>query len=130
MSVAILDDGAVFKHWGVLIEKPKAAESILLQVMGSDGRFRYEPETGDVRDSTTRTLVELVYLCDVDVTEISSIETVASRVTVHSEIRGWNCQDYVLDLLDALENEGIVYKEDAGYKSQKSLVRGKQEGFA
>lgn len=130
MSVAILDDGGVFKHWGIFIEKPKAEESVLLQVMGSDGRFRYEPETKDVRNSSTRTLEELVYLCDVDVAEISSIETVASKVTVHSEIRGWNCQDYVLDLLDALENEEIVDKEDAGYKSQKSLVRGKQEGFA
>lgn len=127
MSVAIHHDGEFYKHWGILIENPEGPESILLQVMGSDGRLRYEPETKDIRTSSA--LVELVYLCDVDKTKIGSIETVARKVTVQSEIKGWNCQDYVLDLLDALENEAIVDKEDVGYQNQKNLVRGRQDGL-
>ena len=126
--VAIHDDGGVYKHWGIFIDEPQEAEKLLLHVKGSDGRFRYEPEMKDARRS--RSLVELVYLCDVDVAKTSSIKTVASKVPVHNEIRGWNCQDYVLDLLDALEDGAIVNNQDAGYKKQKNLVRGKQEGLA
>ncbi|CAI7615675.1 unnamed protein product [Penicillium viridicatum] len=98
------------------------------RVAGSDGRFRYELETRDVRRSEG--LLELRPLYDMDVAEINSIKTVASQVTVHNEIRGWNCQDYVLDLLKALEKEEIVNSKDARYKKQKDLLYGKQEGLA
>ncbi|KAJ5542940.1 hypothetical protein N7535_005362 [Penicillium sp. DV-2018c] len=103
------------------------AEKLLLHVKGSDGRFHYEPETKDARRS--KSLVELLYLCDVEVAKTSSIKTIASKITVHNEIRGWNCQDYVLDLLDALEDGAIVDNQDADYREQKSLLRGKQEGL-
>ncbi|KAJ5209140.1 hypothetical protein N7449_003519 [Penicillium cf. viridicatum] len=98
------------------------------KVAGSGGRFRYELETTDVRRSGR--LMELLPLYDVDVAEISSIKTVASQVTVHNEIRGWNCQDYILDLLEALETEAIVNSKDARYKKQKDWLHGKQEGLA
>ncbi|KAJ5795720.1 uncharacterized protein N7518_004260 [Penicillium psychrosexuale] len=126
--VAISVSEGVYKHWGVFIDAPQEEDKIFLQVAGSDGRFRYELEATDVRQSER--LVELLFLYDMDVTEINSIQTVASQVTVHNEIRGWNCQDYVLDLLEALEKEGIVNGKDAGYKKQKDLLHGKQEGLA
>jgi hypothetical protein len=122
-----ISDG-VYKHWGVFIDAPKEEDKILLQVTGSDGRFRYELETRDVRKSEK--LVELFPLYDVDLAKINSIKSIASQVTVHNEIRGWNCQDYVLDLLEALEKEAIVNNTDASYKKQKSLLHGKQEGLA
>ncbi|KAJ5513949.1 hypothetical protein N7463_003501 [Penicillium fimorum] len=75
-------------------------------------------------------LVELLHLYDMDVAKINTIKTVASQVTVHNEIRGWNCQDYVLDLLEALEKEAIVNSKDASYKKQKNLLHEKQEGLA
>ncbi|CAG8887683.1 unnamed protein product [Penicillium egyptiacum] len=126
--VAISIGDGVYKHWGVSIDAPREEDKIFLQVAGSDGRFRYEMETTDVRLSER--LVELLPLYDVDVAKIDSIKTVASQVTVHNEIRGWNCQDYVLDLLEALEKEAIVNSKDAGYKKQKNLLQKKQEGLA
>ncbi|KAJ5486972.1 hypothetical protein N7530_001272 [Penicillium desertorum] len=125
--VAISISDGVYKHWGVFIDAPGEKDKIFLQVAGSDGRFRYEMETTDVRQSER--LVELLHLYDVDVAKINSIKTIASQVTVHNDIRGWNCQDYVLDLLEALEKEAIVNSKDAGYKTQKDLLQGKQEGL-
>ncbi|KAJ6187910.1 hypothetical protein N7519_002818 [Penicillium mononematosum] len=126
--VAISISDGVYKHWGVFIDAPGEEDKFFLQVAGSDGRFRYEMETTDVRQSER--LVELIHLYDVDVAKIDSIKTIASQVTVHNEIRGWNCQDYVLDLLEALEQEAIGNSKDAGYKTQKDFLQGKQEGLA
>lgn len=98
----------------------------MLQAKGSDGWFRYEPENRDARRS--RSLVELVYICDVDVAKVSMIKGVASKVPVKNVISGWNCQDYVLDLLDTLEEDEIVNK-NTGYQKQKTKVRAKQEGL-
>ncbi|KAJ5499598.1 hypothetical protein N7453_008649 [Penicillium expansum] len=126
--VAISASEGVYKHWGIFIDGPREKDKIFLQVAGSDGRFRYELETRDVRQSER--LVELLPLYDVNVAEINSIKTVASQVTIHNEVRGWNCQDYVLDLLEVLEKESIVNSKDARYKRQKDLLHGKQEGLA
>ncbi|KAJ5188832.1 hypothetical protein N7491_005153 [Penicillium cf. griseofulvum] len=126
--VAISISDGVYKHWGVFIDAPKEEDKVLLQVTGSDGRFRYELEATDVRKSER--LVELLPLYDVDLAKINSIKTIASQVTVRNEIRGWNCQDYVLDLMEALEKAAIVNNTDTSYKKQKNLLHGKQEGLA
>ncbi|GIK00058.1 hypothetical protein Aspvir_004073 [Aspergillus viridinutans] len=125
--VAIFKGGGIYKHWALFIDEPQADET-LLQVKGSDGRFRYEAEKRDARNS--QSLVELVYLCDVDVAKANRIRDVARKIPVHNEISGWNCQDYVLDLLNALENDGVLNSDDADYTEQKSYVEGKQEGLA
>ncbi|RHZ51901.1 hypothetical protein CDV55_103708 [Aspergillus turcosus] len=125
--VAIFQDDGVYKHWALFIDEPQADET-LLNVRGSDGRFRYEPEKRDDRHSET--LVEQVYLCEVDVAKANTIRDVARKVPVHNEISGWNCQDYVLDLLDELEESKVMDTEDEVYRRQKSYVQGKQEGLA
>lgn len=47
-----------------------------------------------------------------------------------NEIRGWNCQDFVLDLLDALEEEQVVDGVDEGYRLRRLGLQGMQEGLA
>lgn len=81
ISVAIYDDddGSIFKHWALAIEAPEDPhKTMLLQVMGSDGRFRYEPATADVRARPG--LIQQVYLTDAAATRLNSIKDVADRV--------------------------------------------------
>ncbi|EAW17756.1 uncharacterized protein NFIA_076890 [Aspergillus fischeri NRRL 181] len=125
--VAISDDGGVYKHWALFIDEPEADE-ILLNARGSDGGFRYETERRDVRHDES--LVELVYLCDVDVAKANTIRDIARTIPVHNEISGWNCQDYVLDLLDELEERKVMDSEDEVYRRQRTYIAGKQEGLA
>lgn len=132
ISVAIYDkddDGSIFKHWALAIEAPEDPhKTMLLQVMGSDGRFRYEPATADVRARPG--LIQQVYLTDAAAARLNSIRDVADRVPVCNEIRGWNCQDFVLDLLDALEEEQVVDGVDEGYRLRRLGLQGMQEGLA
>jgi hypothetical protein len=125
--VAISDDGGVYKHWALFIDQAEA-EATLLNVRGSDGRFRYETEKRDVRYDES--LVELVYLCDVDVAKANTIRNIARTIPVHNDISGWNCQDYVLDLLDELEERKVIDGEDELYRMQRTYVAVKQEGLA
>ncbi|KAK9642445.1 hypothetical protein HCH54_007879 [Aspergillus fumigatus] len=125
--VAISDDGGVYKHWALFLDEPEADET-LLNARGSDGRFRYETEKRDVRHD--QSLVELVYLCSVDVAKANMIRDIARSIPVHNEISGWNCQDYVLDLLDELEVRRVMGSEDEVYRMQRTFIAGKQEGLA
>lgn len=127
LFITIYEDDGVFKHWAIFIDADKAEDKTILQVMGSDGRFRYEPNASDARDLPG--LLELHFLCAVDVSKIDTIKDIAAKSPVQNEIKGWNCQDYVFDVLEVLERKGAVNAHDGTYRRQKNCLKGKQEGL-
>ncbi|KLJ09447.1 hypothetical protein EMPG_15137 [Blastomyces silverae] len=127
LYVALFDDGGVYKHWGLFIDGPTDAEKILLQIMGSSTRYRFDMENSNAHESAI--LSEIIHLCDVDNSKISAIKDAAENAVVHNEYPGYNCQDYVLELLDDLEEKDIIDKNEVNYKHNKRAVQGKQEGL-
>lgn len=81
----------------------------------------------DARQS--RSLSELVYLCDVPESKVSAIKDLAKNAPIHNEHKGYSCSDYVLELLGILEEEKIIDVEDKEYVKNKKALMGKQEGF-
>ncbi|KAJ6086130.1 hypothetical protein N7486_010411 [Penicillium sp. IBT 16267x] len=128
LYVAITQGDGAFKQWGLFIDEENQQNKTVLQVKGSDGRFRYEPETKDARNSPD--LIDLIYMCNVDVTKANDIKKIASGLAVLNDISGWNCQDYVLDLMEALEEKGVLDGRDGAYRRHIDFVRGIQEGLA
>lgn len=128
LHVAIYNDGGVYKHWSLFINGPTDAEQIILHVMGSSTRYRFEMRTSDARKSAS--LSELIHLCDVPVSKIGSIKDAAGKAPIHNQYPGYNCQDYVLELLDDLETKNVIDGKDAKYKNKKKVVKDKQEGLA
>lgn len=59
----------------------------------------------------------------------NAIEDAAENMTIHNEAPGYNCQDYVLELLDDLEERGFIDKEDADYRKNRMALERKQEGL-
>ncbi|KUL81569.1 hypothetical protein ZTR_09937 [Talaromyces verruculosus] len=127
LHVAIYNDGGVYKHWSLFIDGPTDDEKVLLHIMGSSTRYRFEMRNSNAR--TSASLSELIHLCDVDVSKIGPIKAAAGNAVIHNEFAGYNCQDYVLELLDDLEEKNIIDGHDANYKRKKSMVKAKQEGF-
>ncbi|WEW58266.1 hypothetical protein PRK78_003734 [Emydomyces testavorans] len=128
LYVAIDDDGSIFKHWALFIDAPHAQDKTVLQALGSAGRFRFESKNADAR--LYDTLVELFYVCDVDVARMNDVKQIAEQLPIRDSVAGWNCQDYVLDLLKALEGEGLVDGEEEGYRKRWSTLWHKQDGLA
>lgn len=127
LQVAIYNDQGVYKHWSLFFDGPSDDEKIIFHIMGSQNRYRYEKRVSDPRQSSS--LVELLSLCQVDTSSLGEIEELAGTAKIHNEFDGYNCQDYVLDLLKALENEGIIDKQDKNYRKQRGKLRSKQEGM-
>ena len=48
---------------------------------------------------------------------------------IHNQYPGYNCQDYVLELLDDLEGKGIVDGNDRGYRNMKEVLSSRQDGL-
>lgn len=100
----------------------------VFNAMGSDGRRRYESYSSlpQVPDPD---LVELFHIFDIEESQAGEIERCAEAIPVRNEVKGWNCQDYVMDLLGELEREGLVDSEDGGYMQRKKALEGKIEGL-
>ncbi|PGH28642.1 hypothetical protein GX50_08619 [[Emmonsia] crescens] len=127
LNVAIYNDSGIYKHWLFFIDGPTEAEKFIFQAMGTSGRYRFEMENLDAHKLLN--LSEMVHLCDVHTSEISAITDVAKAAVIHNEYPGYNCQDYVLELLDDLEEKNIIDGNNANYKKSKEAVKGKQEGL-
>lgn len=127
LYVTIHKGGGAYKHWRLHIEGPSERENIIYQIMGSSTRYRFETRQENCRQAED--LIEMIFLCDVDVGEIGTIEKLARAAVIHNEAPGYNCQDYVLELLDALEERRVVDGEEEGYRRSKKIVRGKVEGL-
>ncbi|KAJ6014861.1 hypothetical protein N7540_009452 [Penicillium herquei] len=103
-----------------------ANRKLLLYVEGFSKNFRFDRQFADPRDSET--FSELIHLCDVPVSHIAPIDQAAEEAEeaeVHNEFAGYNCQDYVLELLDDLEARKLLNGKDTQYKKQKALVASK-----
>lgn len=127
LYVAIYNDGGVFKHWSLFVDGPSAEEKVIFHIMGSSQRYRHESRQSNARQSAS--LLEMVPLCRIETSKLSDIEAAAQNTVIHNEAPGYNCQDYVLELLDTMEEEGIIDGSDKKYRKNKNAVRGKQEGF-
>jgi hypothetical protein len=65
----------------------------------------------------------------VPISSIAAIDQAAEETPIHNQYPGYNCQDYILELLDDLETRRLIDGKDAKYKRQKTLVASKQEGL-
>ncbi|TPX22008.1 hypothetical protein DIZ76_015974 [Coccidioides immitis] len=71
----------------------------------------------------------MVHLCDMDTSKIGTIKNAAKNVVIHNKYPGYNCQDYILELLGDLEKKNIINKSKTNYKHNKKVVQSKQEGL-
>ncbi|KAL1860819.1 hypothetical protein Plec18170_001331 [Paecilomyces lecythidis] len=121
------DPDSVYKHWALFIDGPTDADKTILNIMGSSSRYRFEMRTSNARQE--QNLLGLFYLCDVDISQMSAIKNLAEAAIIHNEYPGYNCQDYVLELLDEMESKEIIDIEETGYVQRKDELRKRQEGL-
>lgn len=128
LHVAIYkEDEGVYKHWGLFVDGPTQDQKLVFHIEGSSTRFRFDRKLSNARFS--KRLLELICLCHVPVGKIGAIDQAAEGAAIHNEYPGYNCQDYVLELLSDLEQKGLIDGNDASYQKQKDLVESKQEGI-
>lgn len=113
LHVAIYHNLGLYKHWNLYIERPNQEETIL-HVLGYSTNYRFEMRSSNARESAR--LSELIDMCVVPASKIEAIKEAAQNAPIPNEYPGFNCQDYVLDLLDDLETKGIIDGKDEDYK--------------
>ncbi len=111
MVETYVSSGAVDVH----LEKPARHG-----IWWSSRRWSVNVRNSDPRDSGSYR--GMIYLTDVRTRDVQDIEEIARGLRLN-RFSGWNCQDFVKDLLEALEDEAIIDPSDDEYQEQKDRLR-------
>jgi hypothetical protein len=112
-----------FMHWAFHVYDVKTEIYRLYEVVGDSGEF--EARTVDVEPSLSTRFRKSIDLGTVNQTEFGQLESIIGSVPVDNETTEWNCQDYVIEIMDKLELEYFLDVEDEDYREAKAEVKEK-----
>ncbi|PGH36929.1 hypothetical protein GX50_00163 [[Emmonsia] crescens] len=128
LMVAIYDNPGI-KHWSLYIDGEDKTGKTIIHILGARQRYFRDVRTpSDARISNS--LIELCALCEIDVAKIDTVKNIAWNTPVRNEEFDYSCQDFVLDVLDRLEEEDIIDADSGDYKSNKNSLKSKRESWA
>ncbi|KAG5208239.1 hypothetical protein GTR04_5783 [Trichophyton interdigitale] len=127
LMVAISDNPGI-KHWSLFIDTEQKPDKTIIHLLGARQRyFRDVRIRSDVRESTS--LVELCPICEIDTYKVEAVKNIAWDTPVRNEEADYSCQDFIIDVLEKLEQANIVNAEDPDYQRNKGIVKAKREAW-
>lgn len=122
LSVAIYPNPGI-KHWSLYIETPDDSEKTIIHLLGARQNYFLNVRTpSDARRSVS--LEKLVELCRVDASKVEAIKNAAYQLPIRNAVADYSCQDFVIELLNGLEEDGIIDSSSEDYvKSRQDLGR-------
>jgi hypothetical protein len=118
---------AAYKHWAIFVEdEQNASKSFICHVMGFSRNFRYEQKRRNAYESNK--MIEMIQVSHVHRDDLKSLRSVAMAVPIKNEDPTWNCQDFVLQLLEALVVEELIDDDDVYQEGRKKAFL-KMEGL-
>ncbi|GKZ59209.1 hypothetical protein AnigIFM49718_005071 [Aspergillus niger] len=69
---------------------------------------------------------ESLFVCQIGSPDIPTVKNVVDATPVDNETLEWDCQDYVLDILEGCEREAVLEDEDADYAEAMEILRSRR----
>ncbi|KAK2734485.1 hypothetical protein FQN55_002655 [Onygenales sp. PD_40] len=127
LKTAIYENPGI-KHWSLFIDAKEETHKTIIHLLGARQRYFLDVRTpSDARISNS--LIELHPLCEIDATKIDDIRNIAWDTPVRNDKSDYSCQDFILEILERLEEEHIIAAEDGDYQRNKSALAAKRESW-
>lgn len=112
--------GGNYQHWALYIDHE--LNPLVIEVIGEHPNF--EPLISSVRaeEFPGRSFLSRHFLGVVCQDDIPGIIEVVKGVPLDNETVQWDCQDYVLEILDALEEAFYLSGDDEEYSEARVLL--------
>lgn len=107
-------------HWALHLED--GLEHNIYEVLGEFPDFKPNVITGKKPDHTIRHQRSL-FVYEINTPDLPGFREAVASVEPEKSVAHWNCQDYVIEILDLLEEECIIDGEDEAYIKAKKEVK-------
>src|SRR5438876_9890747 len=108
-----------YEHWALHLEN--GSENTIYEVTGESPSF--VTSVIQSKPSATNRHKRSIFLSNINATDMPTFKDAISTIQPNNGVSLWNCQDYVLELLEKLEEECIIDGDDDQYVENKKKVK-------
>lgn len=108
-----------YEHWALYLKN--GSEHIIYEVIGESPSF--EPHVFPARPESTKRHKRSIFIAEIRAQDLPDFRQAVAAVKTTSQPYHWNCQDYVLEVLEQLEEDCVVNNEDVEYQEAKEEVK-------
>ena len=113
-----------YEHWALYLQNGE--EDVVYQVIGEWPHFKYNVK--ETKPENTLLHRRSIFMCEVNDRDIPELKEHVADYPIDNEVESWNCQDYVVEVLQKLEEECVVDGDDRDYKKAMKELVGKHYG--
>lgn len=99
-------------------------EPLIFEVTGEHPKF--ERNVVKARPENSRSFLQKIYIGLIRNADVEIVKQTAETVPMDNETVEWDCQDYVLEILDNLEDEFILDHDDEDYCDVREILKEKR----
>ncbi|KAE8147335.1 hypothetical protein BDV25DRAFT_160572 [Aspergillus avenaceus] len=111
-----------YRHWALHLQTP--TESLIFEVDGEHPSFTKVTSSGNPLESDT--CIELLPVSDIGDCDVPTVKAVVGAARVDNETLEWDCQEYVLEILEELEEAAVLDERDRDYESVKEDLKARR----
>ncbi|KAI3097502.1 hypothetical protein CBS147333_9312 [Penicillium roqueforti] len=111
-----------YQHWALYVDDEDVP--MIFEVVGQHPNFIRNVVKAKAEKS--KSFLGKEYVGVIGKADIERIKNVASAIPVDNETVEWDCQDYVLEILDRLEDEFVLEEDDEDYREARSVLKEKR----
>ncbi|KAK2780745.1 hypothetical protein FQN53_001013 [Emmonsiellopsis sp. PD_33] len=127
LKTAIYENPGI-KHWSLFIGARDETRKTVIQLLGARQRYFLDVKTPSDA-GILNSLIELHPLCEIDEPRIDDITNIAWDTPVRNDKSDYSCQDFILEILERLEEEHIIAAENGDYQRNKNALTAKRESW-
>ncbi|KAJ0420286.1 hypothetical protein BJY00DRAFT_301684 [Aspergillus carlsbadensis] len=123
LSVAIFQPRyGNFQHWALHLHTDQ--EDLIFEVDGEHPSFT--KVTSPAKPTDSNTLIESLWVGEIGIPDVATVKRIVAQARVDNEALEWDCQEYVLEVLEACEREAILEDDDLDYAEIKQILKSRR----
>ncbi|KAE8353428.1 hypothetical protein BDV28DRAFT_148086 [Aspergillus coremiiformis] len=111
-----------YEHWALQLKSDGL--SIIFEVIGQHPQF--ERDILYVKPESSKSFAGKTYVGTISDSDIQMVKEAAESVAVDNETVEWDCQDYVLELLEQLQEDHVLEEDDEDYQEAMKELKSRR----
>ncbi|KAL4952035.1 hypothetical protein BDW69DRAFT_195982 [Aspergillus filifer] len=99
-----------FRHWALHLHTD--TEDLIYEADGEHPSFTKAASFGKPTDNES--FIEAFYVGEIGTPDIATVKRIVEEAGIDNETLEWDCQDYVLEILEACEREAEILRHKRG----------------
>jgi hypothetical protein len=109
-----------YAHWDLYLDAED--DDIILQMAGQHPNFTFQQRSADPEKSSS--LRKLIHVSDVAAADVDQLIEIAKEMEIDNENPSWDCQEWVIDVLEKLVEECVIgYFDDYDNEDEEKKFR-------